>query len=241
MFVTVVSPHLDDAVLSVGATINLLARDGVDVSVVTVFAGDPEAGTPASYWDASRGETQGEAARQRRDEDEAALTELGARGSALPFADSGYVSARHPDAIWDRLAPALDSADLILLPGWPLGHADHRYATMLVLERVDAAMPIAFYAEQPYASNPVTHLKGIVRNRTVAPLRHAYGSGIRWSRQRLDRQCRDAQRRALRHYTGELKNLGPRAVMASAGRRLSGEWLGIGDKAPMPAGLQRLG
>jgi LmbE family N-acetylglucosaminyl deacetylase len=225
----------------VGATIRALTKQGVDVSVVSIFAGDPDATTSASYWDAARGETQGAAARQRRDEDGAALSELGAIATALPFADSGYVSARDPEAIWDLLAPAISPADLILLPGWPLGHADHRYATLLVLERVDATMPIVFYAEQPYASNPVTHVKGIVRNRSVAPLRHAYGSDILWTRQRVDRQCRDAQRRAVRHYAGELKNLGPRALMASLGRRVSGEWLGIGAKVPVPPGLGVLG
>ena len=240
MRVIVVSPHLDDAVLSVGGTIRWLTRSAVEVSVVTVFAGDPDAATPVSYWDASRGQTQGAAARQRRDEDQAALVELGARASALPFADSSYVGARAPDEIWSHLRPAVDSADLVLLPGWPLIHADHLYVMMLVLERIDSGMPIVFYAEQPYASYPTKILKGLVRDRTEAPLRHAYGASVRWRRQRLDRECREAQRRALARYAGELENLGPRAVLAKVGPWLSGEWLGIGDHMPLPAGLEQL-
>jgi LmbE family N-acetylglucosaminyl deacetylase len=240
MRVIVVSPHLDDAVLSVGGTIRRLTRSAVEVSVVTVFAGDPDAATAVSYWDASRGQTQGAAARQRRDEDQAALGELGACALALPFADSGYVGAREPDEIWSHLRPAVDSADLVLLPGWPLTHADHHYVMMLVLERIDSEMPIVFYAEQPYASYPIKLLKGVVGDRTEAALRHAYRAGVHWRRQRLDQECREAQRRALAKYVGELENLGLRAMLAKVGHWLSGEWLGIGERMPLPAGLEQL-
>jgi LmbE family N-acetylglucosaminyl deacetylase len=238
--VTVVSPHLDDAVLSVGGTIRRLTRSAVEVAVITVFAGDPDAATAVSYWDASRGHTQGAAARQRRDEDQAALAELGACSSALPYADSGYAGARDPDEIWSRLRPAVDSADLVLLPGWPLTHADHHYVMMLVVERIGRERPIVFYAEQPYASYPIKMIKGVVRGRTEAPLRHAYGASVQWRRQRLDPESREAQRRALARYVGELDNLGLRGKLAKFGSWLSGEWLGIGERVPLPSGLEQL-
>jgi hypothetical protein len=44
--VVIVSPHLDDAVLSAASQ---LLRPGA--RVVTVCAGEPPAGTPLAYWD----------------------------------------------------------------------------------------------------------------------------------------------------------------------------------------------
>ena len=239
MRVVVVSPHLDDAVLSVGGTIFGLTEAGAEVSIVTVFGGDPAALTPPSYWDASRGSgTQGEAVYRRRREDELAATELRARTTALPWPDSGYAGRRDPDAIWAELGPLVQTADLTLLPGWPLNHGDHRYATTLVLDRLDHGAPIVFYAEQPYAAEPLVVLKGIVRNRTVAPLRHAYGSEITWRRRPLDVAERAAQQRAAARYSGELKNLGLRGRWGAFARRLSGgEWLGLSRETSVPAEL----
>src|SRR5204862_73519 len=51
----VVSPHLDDAILSLGAGIMGAGRAADEVSVVTVFAGDPESRAPAARWDARAG------------------------------------------------------------------------------------------------------------------------------------------------------------------------------------------
>ncbi len=52
--VVVVSPHSDDAVLSLGAAIAAWARRGAEVEVLTVFALDPGSHAPAGGWDASR-------------------------------------------------------------------------------------------------------------------------------------------------------------------------------------------
>ena len=92
--VTVVSPHLDDTILSIGGTIDSLVRGGATVTIVTLFAGDPNSTTRASYWDAERGATQGEVVRQRRREDEAAANAVGARwarcrGRTADMPDSG--------------------------------------------------------------------------------------------------------------------------------------------------------
>ena len=66
--VVVVSPHLDDAALSLGAAIARARRIGAArVVVLTVFAGNPESDLPAGGWDSRAGfATEGEASRARR-------------------------------------------------------------------------------------------------------------------------------------------------------------------------------
>ena len=64
----VVSPHLDDAVMSVGGLIFRLARAGSLVRVLTVFAGLRTWTGAASPWDAMRGlANASDAARPVRD------------------------------------------------------------------------------------------------------------------------------------------------------------------------------
>src|SRR3712207_8859213 len=73
--VAVVSPHLDDAVLSLGASMHAAARRGARVEAVTVLAGDPASTTPADDSNRRAGfATAGEAARLRREEDRRACT-----------------------------------------------------------------------------------------------------------------------------------------------------------------------
>src|SRR5690242_11145568 len=85
--VVVISPHLDDAVLSLGAALSWAARHGARVTVLTVLAGRPDSSTPAGEWDAGSGfGTEGEAATARREEDERACEVLGATPVWLPYA-----------------------------------------------------------------------------------------------------------------------------------------------------------
>jgi LmbE family N-acetylglucosaminyl deacetylase len=87
----VVSPHLDDAVLSLGAAIASWTRLGRAVTVLTVLACDPSSPARAGGWDRRAGfATEGEAARVRREEDEEACTLLGAAPRWLPFGSSDY-------------------------------------------------------------------------------------------------------------------------------------------------------
>ncbi len=196
--VTVVSPHLDDAVLSIGATINSLVSQGVHVRVVTMFAGDPDSDLPASYWDTARGvATLGESARLRQAEDGAACQKLGAEPVWLPFADNGYTTIRDPDFIWKSLQSHIADVDVVILPGFPLSHSDHRYATLLTLEREEGNSAIVLYSEMPYAAEPKRLIQSIGRGRTIAPVRHAFGGPITWKRQPTSKVDRAARRSAL--------------------------------------------
>jgi LmbE family N-acetylglucosaminyl deacetylase len=86
----VVSPHLDDAVLSCGHF--LLTQ--TSVVVATVFAGNPGPGT-LSDWDRQCGFTDGDdPVVTRWREDREALTLVGAEPRHLEFLDSAYRAAR---------------------------------------------------------------------------------------------------------------------------------------------------
>jgi LmbE family N-acetylglucosaminyl deacetylase len=148
--IVVVSPHLDDAVLSLGAALSRAARRDADVTVLTVLAGDPGSSTPAGEWDAQGGfRTEGDAATARRQEDARACSLLGVAPRWLPFGDDQYGPAPEEEVV-AALRTELQGFDLILLPGFPLVQQDHGLLNRLVLEQVQPEARLLFYAEQPY-------------------------------------------------------------------------------------------
>lgn len=151
--VAVLSPHLDDAAFSLGATISAAAAAGAQVEVVTVFAGDPDAADPAGPWDAASGfETAGEATRGRREEDARACELMGATPVWLPFRDHSYPPVASEDDVWAAIAEAIRDAGTVLAPGAPLHHEDHLWLTRGLLERGLAEdKRLGLYVEQPYA------------------------------------------------------------------------------------------
>ncbi|UBU14932.1 PIG-L deacetylase family protein [Nonomuraea gerenzanensis] len=96
-----ISPHLDDAVLSVGASLAQAEQDGGKVTVFTVFAGSaappysPAAERFHARWGLSPTE---DAPLRRRNEDIAALDQLGAGHRHGRFLDAIY--RRSPDGQW---------------------------------------------------------------------------------------------------------------------------------------------
>jgi LmbE family N-acetylglucosaminyl deacetylase len=233
--VVVLSPHLDDAVISIGGTMHLLGRLGVAVRVVTFFAGDPASVVAPSYWDRHRGtKTAGEAFAERRDEDRAASEALRFEPVWLPFIDGSYLARRDPDEIWAAVAPHLADAAAVLVPGSPLDHSDHRYTTALTVDRLDGTLPTLFYAEQPYSSRP-RYLAGYLRGSTPATLSNILGEKVAWSSVKLDEASRAAKRRAVACYAGELSMFGARSRLdAFIGNVLRRERIahGAGEKPP---------
>jgi LmbE family N-acetylglucosaminyl deacetylase len=148
----ILSPHLDDAVLSLGAAIAGWTRRGIPVRIVTVLAGHPDSSAPAGPWDRTSGfATEGEAARLRREEDRAACRVVGAEPVWLAYADAQYARGAGDDRIWAELLEAVGDAPTVLSPGFPLQHADHAWLGMLALARRDPAWRFGLYVEQPYA------------------------------------------------------------------------------------------
>lgn len=147
----IVSPHLDDAVLSLGASIARATRSGRRVTILTVFAGDPESEATAGGWDSRGGfATEGEATRARRLEDEEACQVVGAEPIWLRFSEAEYAATKDEDEVWSALADAVTPAASALIPGFPLSNPDHAWLTDLVVRRGLPCGRIGLYAEQPY-------------------------------------------------------------------------------------------
>jgi LmbE family N-acetylglucosaminyl deacetylase len=149
----VVSPHLDDAILSLGASIGRATGSGRRVTVLTVFAGRPDSARPAGGWDSRGGfATEGDASKARRLEDEQACRAVGAELSWLPFSEADYRETLDGDSVWSAVNGAVTDArpEDVLLPGFPLTNPDHAWVTELLMERGLPCSRLGLYAEQPY-------------------------------------------------------------------------------------------
>lgn len=150
--VVVVSPHLDDAVLSLGASIRAATRRGARVDVLTVLAGDPASTTPTDESGRRAGfATVGEAARLRRVEDREACRIVGAHPHWLALSDVKGAKPSSED-LRAHLRRELAGYHAVLLPGAPLRHADHRLVARAALDVLEPGAVVGLYREQPYAS-----------------------------------------------------------------------------------------
>jgi len=149
--IVVVSPHSDDGVLSLGASMTSWARSGQQVELLTVLALDPGSNAPTTGWDRRAGfATEGEAGRARREEDRAACALLGVTPRWLPFGSVDFERHGDDEAVWGAVAEVADGAHAVLVPGSPLTHPDHAWLNGLLSTRI-ASGALGLYAEQPYA------------------------------------------------------------------------------------------
>jgi LmbE family N-acetylglucosaminyl deacetylase len=215
--VAILSPHLDDAVFSLGASIARASRFGTRARVVTVFAGDPDSTTPAGWWDERAGfQTEGEAARIRREEDRAACRLVGAMPVWLPFSDATYERTVGDAEIWEALIQTLQGAELVLLPGFPLEHVDHVRLTRLVLGRPLPDARVALYVEQPYAKRYAKRT-GVDGPRVPPALELHVPQPVSWINLPVERSDRRAKRKAILAYRSQLPLFG-RINVAFVGR-----------------------
>ena len=176
----VLSPHLDDAVLSCGGLISSRARRGHDVLVVTVFAASPprfDLTELASELQRRWGHAEDPVA-VRRSEDKEALALLGARSLHLPFLDCVYRQDPASDAVyypdeealfgdvhteeaeWHRdlahtclsAIPDLDARQ-ILAPLAIGHHVDHIIVRRMACALLEDSSRVSFYEDYPYAGN----------------------------------------------------------------------------------------
>lgn len=201
----IISPHLDDAVLSCGGWLTGHPRS----TVVTVFAGAPHEEYRLTEWDAACGFSSGiEAIATRRQEDSAALRQLRATPAWLEFRDSQYDDTPSGDAVCDALLRLLQEfrPSLVLFP-LGLYHSDHLLVheasrKALACERVRLS---AAYEDIPYRG-----MRGVLQRRLVKLARR----GV----QATPTQLHDAEvdhllkQRAISAYASQLGGLGPGAV-----------------------------
>jgi LmbE family N-acetylglucosaminyl deacetylase len=177
--ILVVSPHLDDGVLSVGGFIEKAAAGGAEVVVATAFTADAPIGAALSplahelhgLWDIGPNPFA-----QRRSEDIDAVAALGARalhgqlldalyrndqsGNALyPSRQSVFSEPNPQDMIGDALFDLYDrwidafSPDLVLCPLGVGRHVDHQLTGNAVRRLALArALDVALYEDMPYAT-----------------------------------------------------------------------------------------
>jgi LmbE family N-acetylglucosaminyl deacetylase len=147
----VVSPHLDDAVLS--AAVQLM-RPGA--RLVTACTASPPAGAALGVWDRLTGATDaGQRLRDRLVEDDAALAVLGVTGTVrLDWPDDQHVPARTrelPAQLVDRLRAELTGAAEVWVPAAIGHHPDHVAVRDAALTVADPQAAIHHYADVPYS------------------------------------------------------------------------------------------
>jgi LmbE family N-acetylglucosaminyl deacetylase len=205
--VAVLSPHLDDGVYSLGAAISEGARSGAEISLITVFAGEPESDRAASPWDRQLGfRSAREAARSRREEDRRACALLGAVPVWLPF-DDEHGRATTDDELWSSIQQAVKEADTVLVPGFPLDHDDHLRLARIALAGGFETKRVALYAEQPYAA--------VRKERPSLPGAIAWlvGGEPDWQALSAGVPARWRKFRAWRAYRSQFPHFGYRSLM----------------------------
>lgn len=149
--VVVVSPHLDDAVLSAW----LVLTGNRPTRVISCFAGIPHPFVQGS-WDHRTGLPSAAAVAVRRAEDVSALALAGSEAVHLDLLDEQYRGGR--DAPRAELAALLrehlTDAHEVWLPAGLGGHVDHIAARDAALSATTSAQRVRLYADLPYAGQP---------------------------------------------------------------------------------------
>lgn len=147
----ILSPHLDDAVLSCWHVLT-----GADeAEVVNVFTGSPPAANGIHpWWDRMTGASDpGERMRERLAEDRAALRLAGAEPRNLGFLDEQYRDDAQPlepviEAVADRLEPG---ATLYAPAALGFASFDHVLVRAAGLALAASGHPLRLYADLPHA------------------------------------------------------------------------------------------
>lgn len=176
--VLAISPHLDDAALSAGATLADYAATDSEVHVCTLFAGvphEPLSSTARGFHNKCGLPHDASALAVRINEDQAAMEKLGVRAHRYGFLDAVYRRGpddgwlcRHERAMFDDQPLDQDSLlaeitrvvdrvltsvtpDLVLTCAAVGGHVDHRLTRTAVRQVVRRAqVPMLLWEDLPY-------------------------------------------------------------------------------------------
>jgi GlcNAc-PI de-N-acetylase len=149
MAAVILSPHLDDAVLSCW---HVLTQPG-EVRVITLFAGVPAAVTAPAWWDRFTGAADSrQRVRERVEEDRSALAMAGRTAVNLGFLDEQYRDAEQALApLTEQIEPLLPPRAQVYAPAAFADHADHALVRAVALQLRDAGFPVSLYADLPHA------------------------------------------------------------------------------------------
>ncbi|HEX7935203.1 MAG TPA: PIG-L family deacetylase [Paraburkholderia sp.] len=205
----VVSPHLDDAVLSCGAFLKA-SRPSV---VCTVFTASPRVNM-STEWDRQSGFKDAfDAMRTRRNEDSRALEILNARPVHLPFCDSQYLQAPSREELTRALRQTLleYNPEKVLIP-LGLFHSDHTLVSDACLELLSDAAGIEFLA---YEEVPYRHMKDVVPARVEELKRRSYllspADKLCSAHAHTAEHAEQSKRDAITAYASQLRAFGPQS------------------------------
>lgn len=197
----ILSPHLDDAVLSCW---HLLGSQR-EVTVVNVCTAAPETGASDAFWDQlSDGHHPVERMRVRRAEDEAALARAGRSAHYLGFIDFQYTGLTPPlGALVQRILGIVPPGTELHAPAGLGVHPDHLAVRSAGVELEALGFALRFYAELPHALRP-----GWLERLARAPAYAGLAAGdLVASRHRLDDAALAAKLRAVGEYRSQLVGL----------------------------------
>jgi LmbE family N-acetylglucosaminyl deacetylase len=150
MVIVILSPHLDDAVLSCWQVL----AEPAELVVINVFAGVPTVLTAPAWWDRYTGATDSaERMRERIEEDRRALALAGRTAVNLDFLDAQYRDGEQSlDALTDEIGRRLPRGALVYAPAAIGNHADHALVRAAALQLRAAGCIVSLYADLPHAN-----------------------------------------------------------------------------------------
>ncbi len=187
------SPHYDDIPLSAGATVRLLADQGLAPETLIVFGSEPDRARPLSAFAEAMhtgwGLSANEVIASRQSEEAAAAAVLGAQTRVLPFRDAIYRGDYYlsnddlfgSPAVEEAFLPAAIAASLDLSDSpdsttriyAPLGvgkHVDHQIVHLVGQELAGRGWDVWFYEDIPYALKPMALDARLAEVRTTTQL-----------------------------------------------------------------------
>jgi len=150
MATVILSPHLDDAVLSCWHVLTMPGH----VTVINVFAGVPASLGGPAWWDRYTGATDsGERVRERIEEDRTALALAGRTAINLDLLDEQYRAGEEPvGRLAAELERLLGPGARIYAPAAFADHADHALVRRAALQLWTAGFAVSLYADLPHAT-----------------------------------------------------------------------------------------
>jgi LmbE family N-acetylglucosaminyl deacetylase len=146
--VVLLSPHLDDAVLSCWGVL----RQPESVQAINFFTGTPKRGD-LSTWDRITGASDPATQMRRRvSEDREALATVKRRPHNLDLIDSQYRRVAPSIArLRSAVAKISPSASCFYAPAGIGSHPDHTLTRRVALDLIGDGIPVRLYADLPYA------------------------------------------------------------------------------------------